>query len=133
MKSKTKQHLTIGIALGLVIFGIMYGRIRGTTPTHLDAFAKCLGDKKATFYGAFWCPHCQAQKKLFGSADRLLPYVECSTPDANGVTDVCVKAGVKGYPTWAFADGSRREGEMSLNDLSDKTGCILANEKGPSQ
>ena len=34
-------------------------------PGELDQFALCLGDKGAVFYGAFWCPHCQNQKKMF--------------------------------------------------------------------
>ena len=38
-----------------------------------DEFAQCLKDKGATFYGAFWCPHCQAQKKLFGTSVKFLP------------------------------------------------------------
>ncbi len=90
-----------------------------------DAFAACVGEKKATFYGAFWCSHCQNQKKEFGSSAHLLPYVECSTPDGNGVTAVCKEKGIKGYPTWEFADGTRETGELSLEHLAEKTSCAL--------
>ena len=31
-------------------------------PGKLDVFARCLKEKQAVFYGAFWCPHCQNQK-----------------------------------------------------------------------
>ncbi len=69
-----------------------------------DTFAQCLKDKGATFYGAFWCPHCQAQKKAFGSSSKLLPYVECSTLDTLGQTQICKDKKIEGYPTWMFAD-----------------------------
>ena len=45
-------------------------------PGQYDVFAQCLKDTGAVFYGAFWCPHCQSQKKLFGSSVKLLPYDE---------------------------------------------------------
>src|ERR1043166_896516 len=61
-------------------------------PGKYDAFATCLKDKGALFYGAFWCPHCQAQKKLFGSSARLLPYTECSLPNGQGQNATCNEA-----------------------------------------
>jgi thiol-disulfide isomerase/thioredoxin len=96
-----------------------------STPGKYDAFATCLKDKGAVFYGAFWCPHCQAQKKLFGTSVKLLPYVECSTADASGQTQICIDKKVGSYPTWEFADGSRLTGEIPLEQLASKTSCIL--------
>lgn len=93
--------------------------------TDYDAFATCLKDQGAVFYGAFWCPHCQAQKKLFGKSVKLLPYVECSTADATGQTQECVDKKITGYPTWEFADGSRLNGEIPLAQLAEKTSCQL--------
>ena len=63
--------------------------------------------------------------KLFGNSERLLPYVECSTPDQNGQLQICIDKKVTGYPTWEFADGSRLSGEVSLQALRDKTGCSI--------
>lgn len=94
--------------------------------TELALFAECLKEKGAVFYGAFWCQHCTAQKKMFGKAAAALPYVECSTPDGRGQTQACTSKGVKAYPTWHFADGSIGEGVLSIDRLSEKTGCILA-------
>jgi len=94
-------------------------------PAQLDDFAKCLKDKGVTFYGAFWCPHCQNQKALFGSSKKYLPYVECSTPDSNGQLKVCTDANIQVYPTWKFADGSTQEGELTLQELATKSGCVL--------
>lgn len=94
-------------------------------PGKLDAFATCIKDSGATFYGAFWCSHCQNQKALFGSSAKLLPYVECSTPDGKGQLPVCSDAGVTGYPTWKFPDGTVEGGELSLARLSELTSCPL--------
>ena len=99
-----------------------------TGPGKYDELAMCLKDKGAIFYGAFWCPHCQAQKKLFGSSQKLLPYVECSTADGNAQTQICIDKGVKSYPTWEFADGTRLNGEVPLAQLAEKTSCQLPQE-----
>lgn len=90
------------------------------------AFAQCLKDSGAIFYGAFWCPHCQAQKKLFGSqAIKKLPYIECSTPDGKAQNQICIDSGVKSYPTWQFADGTRQTGELTFAELAEKTSCPI--------
>lgn len=94
-------------------------------PGRLDSFAQCIKDKGATFYGAFWCPHCQATKALFGRSAKLLPYVECSTADGKDQLQVCKDKNIQGYPTWEFADGSRQTGELTLQQLSEATGCAL--------
>lgn len=94
-------------------------------PGKYDAFAQCLKDKSAVFYGAFWCPHCQTQKKLFGSSVKFLDYVECSTPDGSGQTQACKDKKITGYPTWEFADGTRLNGEIPLAQLAEKTSCPL--------
>jgi len=94
-------------------------------PGKYDTFATCLKDKGAVFYGAFWCSHCKATKKLFGPSQKLLPYVECSTADASGQVQACMDKKITGYPTWEFADGSRLIGETTLQQLADKTSCEL--------
>lgn len=91
----------------------------------LDTFAACIKDSGTLFYGAFWCPHCQNQKAMFGASAKLLPYIECSTPDANGQLQICTDAGVEGYPTWKFPDGTTRSGEVPLADLAEATNCAL--------
>ena len=94
-------------------------------PTSLDGFTQCLKDKGAVFYGAFWCPHCQNQKKLFGTSETLLPYVECSTADGKSQLALCREKNIAGYPTWMFVDGTRASGELDLAALATKTGCEL--------
>lgn len=96
-----------------------------TKPGKLNDFSQCLKAKGAVFYGAFWCPHCQNQKAMFGKSVKYLPYVECSTPDGKGMLAFCQEKGVKGYPTWMFPDGSILEGEIPLETLAEKTACQL--------
>lgn len=102
-----------------------------TGPGKYDTFAQCLKASGVTFYGAFWCPHCQAQKKEFGSSVQYLPYVECSTPDGQGETQICKDKNIVSYPTWILADGTRITDDatdgsgVKLETLSAKTSCPL--------
>lgn len=120
--SKTGKYLfyLIGAAvLVLIIYFVFF-----SASSQYDAFAQCLTDRGATFYGAWWCPHCKEQKDLFGSSTRYLNYVECSAPDGNTQYPVCSNLGIQGYPTWIFSDGSRGD-QMTLEELSQRTGCPL--------
>jgi thiol-disulfide isomerase/thioredoxin len=120
------------LIIGLLFLGVVATIILQSSgpsapagPGKYDEFATCLKDKGAIFYGAFWCPHCQAQKKLFGSSVKLLPYVECSTADASGQTQICIDNKITGYPTWKFTDGTELNGEIPLAQLAEKTSCSL--------
>ena len=86
----------------------------------LDAFAKCLSEKQFTMYGAYWCPHCQAQKKLFGDSFQYVPNVECTQQTA-----LCLEKKIEGYPTWIAADGTRFSGQLTLEKISEITQCKL--------
>ncbi len=131
----TNVKIFISVIILLIVGTIATAMIRGggglgaAADTKYDAFATCLKDQGAVFYGAFWCPHCQATKKLFGGSQRLLPYVECSTPDAKGQTPACIDKGVQSYPTWEFADGTRLTGEIPLETLAEKTSCVLPTDE----
>lgn len=114
----------VGILI-LVVAGLGASVFVKSTPSQLGPFAQCLKESGATFYGAFWCPHCQQQKRMFGSAQDQLPYVECSTPDGQGQLQVCIDKKVQQYPTWEFKDGSRLTGEVPLAQLAEKTDCQL--------
>ncbi len=113
------------VVLVLIVVGVGGTIYSKTKPGKLDTFAQCLADKQVVFYGAFWCPHCQATKKMFGNSAKLLPYVECSTPDGQGQTDICKEKGIQQYPTWIFPDGNALTGERTLQELSGASGCAL--------
>jgi hypothetical protein len=109
-------------ALGVVLFLV---NKEDQKPGQYDEFASCLAEE-TTYYGAFWCHNCQAQEALFGRKSKAkLNYVECSTPDGQGQTDVCIEAGIESYPTWEFSDGERLMGVTQLETLAEKTSCEL--------
>ena len=110
------------IALVVFVFSSTAG---SAEPSTLDAFAKCLAERKATMYGSFLCPHCDDQRKLFGSSFRHVPYVECSVRGSRQMTFPCIAAQIRYTPTWIFEDGERRVGLQSLKTLSERTGCQL--------
>jgi hypothetical protein len=124
MKKGNKTIIALAVVAVVVIAGVWLAT-RPRQPGKYDALALCLKDKGVVFYGAFWCPHCQNQKKAFGSSADLLPYVECSTADGQQQTQICKDKKITGYPTWEFKDGSRLSGEVSFGDLASKSGCPL--------
>ncbi len=116
--------LVLVLAAGLIFVKSKTETTRIEAVTPFDTFAQCLSDAGAKFYGAYWCPHCQAQKKLLQNSTKI-PYVECSTPNGQAQTQICIDEKIDGYPTWKFADGSLGEGEQTLQELSEKTNCAL--------
>jgi thiol-disulfide isomerase/thioredoxin len=125
MYKKIEKNI-IWLILGIIIIIGIWQIIKyNSTPGKYDEFAKCLKERGAVFYGAFWCPHCQNQKTMFGKSAKFLPYVECSTPDGRSQLQICKDKNIEGYPTWEFKDGSRKSGELSLSFLAEKTGCKL--------
>ncbi len=121
MQKKSRYIFLFGIIAVLAGLFIWYK----ATPGPYDGFATCLKDSGVKFYGAFWCPHCQATKQLFSKSASKLPYIECSSPDSKNQLQVCKDAGIDGYPTWVFPDGSRLSGEQSLEVLAEKSACPL--------
>ncbi len=113
------------VILVVVVAGLIVLQMQSNKPGKYDELATCINDSGAKFYGAFWCPHCADQKALFKGSEELLPYVECSLPDASGVTPICLEKEITGYPTWEFPDGSRLSTVQSLETLATKTNCSL--------
>lgn len=117
--------LTLIILVGGAWLGSSASPVSTVPAGKYTTFAQCLTEKKLLFYGAWWCPHCKNTKDLFGDAVKFLPYVECSTADGKGRLPACVDAKVDVYPTWQFADGTRESGELTLEHLAEKSGCVL--------
>jgi len=114
------------ILLVLIVLGFGASFFLKAAPGQYDTFAQCIKDKGVIFYGAFWCPHCQRTKAQFGNSAKLLPYVECSTPDGQGQLQVCIDKKIASYPTWMKPDGTIITGERTMQELSDFTSCPLA-------
>ncbi len=119
----------LGVLVVVIVLALVLNtRSSSSGPQKFDEFAVCLKDKGAVFYGAFWCSHCREQKDMFGKSVKLLPYVECSTPDGQGQLQICKDKNIQSYPTWDFIKGTttqRLSGTLSLSALSENTGCKL--------
>lgn len=127
-KNKTWLWWTIGVVIFAGIIWLLVS-VQGAQAGPYKEFAQCLDEAGAKFYGAYWCPHCNDQKKMFKGAASSLPYIECSVPGGQGQMQVCVDAGIEGYPTWTFADGERMSGAIPLEVLAEKTSCTLPEEE----
>ena len=108
----------------LVVAGLLISQ--RVIPGKLDAFAAWLEDKGATYYGAYWCPNCEKQNRMFGNSKKHLPYVECAIRGVQSEqTAECKEAKIEAYPTWEFTGGERVTGVQQLDFLAEKTGCTL--------
>ena len=120
MQKDSKITLIVGLIIVVAVVGfIVYSVKTPSGPGKYDEFATALKDSGAAFYGAFWCPHCQSEKALFGSSAKKLPYVECSTLDGSSQTQICIDKKIEGYPTWTFKDG------IKLTSAGNPTVCPI--------
>lgn len=125
MRGKAKKKLGWGVAILAVVALVIVFTFVGGSSGPSDAFAQCLTDNNVKMYGAYWCPHCQNQKRAFGDSWSFVDYTECAVPGGQGQSQECTQAGVQSYPTWEFADGTRQTGELSFQRLSELSGCSL--------
>lgn len=125
MAKKSTALYLYGAAALIILILIIAIVQQKSDPSPYDSFAQCLTDKGVKMYGAWWCPHCVNQKKMFDGAFDKISYTECSAPGSRVMNQTCKNAGIEGFPTWEFSDGSRLAGEQSLKELSERTSCEL--------
>jgi glutaredoxin len=89
--------------------------------TYEANLANHLRQSGAYMYGAYWCPHCAAQKDLFGVAANQIPYIECDPQGENSQAALCQAKGIQGYPTWEI-NGERYVGVQPLGKLAELSG-----------
>ena len=93
----------------------------------VDALADCLAEKGVKEYGAFWCPNCAQQKKLFGKSYEIIMnkkvYVECDPRGEEEQAELCLEKNIEKYPTWEFPDGEVTVGVLPFEELAQKSGC----------
>ena len=122
--SKTKKVILYVVIAALFAGAYLAGRYYKNHK--YDSFAKCLATKHARMYGLYWCPHCADQKREFGSSFHYVPYIECASEnDPHELTPACKAAGVKLFPSWQFGADPPKEGVLTMQELSQKTGCSL--------
>jgi hypothetical protein len=107
----------------IMLFAILFAFSLSTSAGDMDNFAKCISKSGAKYYRTWWCPYCADQNKLFGSAERFLPTVECSKQGSREKLARCED--IPGFPTWVFKDGGQTSGTLSLSLLAEFTHCPL--------
>src|SRR5579863_7630558 len=103
MNNQVKIFVSVIVLLVLGLLATVLLKLNPGSSTAVagqyNAFAQCLKSKGATFYGAFWCPHCQAQEQEFQMSRAALEainlYHECSLPDASGQNQSCNDAKIQ--------------------------------------
>jgi len=85
------------------------------------ALAKYMTSKGFIFYGAYWCSHCQDQKKLFGDSLQYVTYYECDPNGENSKASACQAAGIESYPTWII-NGQKYTGAKTMSELAQLSG-----------
>jgi uncharacterized membrane protein/glutaredoxin len=100
------------------------GKLSAQSNSFAGRLAQHLTATNAKMYGSYRCPHCLNQKKAFGEAQKLVPYVECESNPPSGVksqTELCQQKDIKGFPTWEI-NGKMLPGERSLDELAKESG-----------
>lgn len=109
--------VAVVIALHLHYAGV-WGKTAAPEEPKVRALAEHLAKSNAKFYGAYWCPHCEDQKLMFGASANRLPYIECSPQGTRGpLAKICSDARIERFPTWIIG-GDRREGVLTLTELA---------------
>ena len=134
-KNEKLKKVLVSIGVLIVLVVIFYFSAKAITnytgkavadvnSNSVEDFAKCLSDKNAKMYGAYWCGHCQNQKRMFGDAVKYIDYIECDAGGENSQADLCSQKGIGGYPSWEI-NGKLYSGEMNLAKLSELSGCKI--------
>ncbi|RMF92246.1 MAG: hypothetical protein D6734_12750 [Candidatus Schekmanbacteria bacterium] len=111
---KKSTIIILGIIIAIIMFLLTMPRAGP-----YDSFADCISKSGAIMYGTDWCPHCKAQKKMFGNSFRKINYINCDVEK-----NKCLVQGISGYPTWDIG-GKKYEGTQPLEKLSVLTGCSI--------
>ncbi|UBF29047.1 vitamin K epoxide reductase family protein [Kovacikia minuta CCNUW1] len=93
--------------------------------------ARHLKSVGAKMYGAYWCPHCHDQERLFGKeAFTSINYIECAPDGTKNQSALCLKIAPDsekqtgqsfGFPTWEI-NGKYYPGIQTLENLAKISG-----------
>lgn len=111
--------------------GQVFFTVKDTSGDAEIQLAQHLKKVNAKMYGAYWCPHCYEQKKIFGAkAAQEFPYIECAADGKNSQANLCQEIAPKieketgrgfGFPTWEI-NGKYYAGQQSLEELANASG-----------
>mmetsp|Transcript_980 Transcript_980/g.1278 ORF Transcript_980/g.1278 Transcript_980/m.1278 type:complete len:263 (+) Transcript_980:275-1063(+) len=91
--------------------------VTSESTTRANQIASRLGKLGAIMYGAYWCPHCNSQKNMFGKeAMKKIKYIECAEDGKDTATKSLACTALAGYPTWEI-DGAQFPGERTFDEF----------------
>ena len=122
MKNGTDMAIVSGV-LTLALLGTLFYSIKTTgyaiaeadASDKMEAFALCVYESGATIYLSS-NSESREQMAMFGNASENLMPRFCE--------DVCERGDISQFPTWIIR-GEKHEGIMSLQQISQLTGCSL--------
>lgn len=130
-QSLRKSRVGIAVAIALLLMGSGCTAQRTSTPVEsangasaspaMLALVDHLNQQGAKLYTTYWCPYCQRQQALFGSAVAKLQVIECDPQGKDAQPEQCAQAQVSSYPTWQM-NGQLYRGLQSLEELATLSG-----------
>lgn len=124
MQRRIAGWLTGAALVGiLAIVGLTFQKT-SRNQAGLADLAKCLTQKGWKMYGAWWCPHCNEQKKMFGKAFQYINYKECYKKGSKREqTKTCKEKNIHTYPTWEDPEGEYYKSTYFPEQLARMSGC----------
>lgn len=125
MENKTVTTRVIIFAIIMIaIIALMTMVVRGSSVSgKYDSLTQSLAKEGVSFFGAFWCPHCQEQESWLDASRQKLAaiglYKECSNPDQSQ-TPICIANKIESYPTWVFPKG------ITIKSTADPLVCTIS-------
>ena len=78
-------------------------------------------------YGSFRCGVCAKTRAMFGDSFQYINEIECHPQGENSQTELCLKKGIEGTPTWILEPDEielkRQLGFLSIEELKEFSGC----------
>lgn len=130
-----KETVSSALVVAAIVAGLVFAaaayrvqRVPFAAPDW-TAEAQCLTERGVVMYGAYWCPKCAKQKRLFGDAVEFISEVECDPRGENAEPERCVAREISGTPTWIqeTPDGEvveRLAGVHAPDVLAERFGCL---------
>jgi len=121
MRKGTDLMIVSGILMAVIVGSLFYAikttgyAVAADNENGMEQFARCVYESGATVYISL-DPESQEQMNMFGEYSDSIKYVICE--------GACERRDITKFPTWVI-EGSKYESELSLDKISELTGCKI--------
>ena len=109
------------------IIPLILFNIPSSEKENYDILAQCITEKGVNMYGSFRCGVCAKTRVMFGDSFQYINEIECHPQGENSQTELCLKKGIEGTPTWILEPDEielkRQLGFLSIEELKEFSGC----------